>query len=98
MFNKFKKLETSKKLVSVVSSVWVFSIIIGFIGILFSFNFIPIITIVNIDFLIVLGYYFTKAGTENVVKGLLVKTKAENIYDSINNIEDVTIPEDEMEY
>lgn len=69
IFKKFKALETAKKLITVVTLTWMLSIIIGFIGILFSFDFIPIITIVNIDFLVILGYYFTKAGVENVSKG-----------------------------
>lgn len=93
MFKKFKKLETSKKLITLVSAVWALSIVAGFIGLSFGFSFIPVITIVNIDFLVVLGYYFTKAGTENVVKGLFNERATE----SAHGMEDTFIPEERIE-
>jgi len=68
MFKRFKKLETSKKLITIVTIVWILSIAIGFIGIPLVLDFTTIINIVNVDFLVILGYYFTKSGAENVTK------------------------------
>lgn len=89
MFKKFKKLETSKKLITIVTIIWILSIIIGFVGLSFGFDFITIVNVVNLDFLVILGYYFTKAGTENVVKlvkkNLETKESEENIYDKMDS-------------
>ncbi|KFZ25924.1 MAG: hypothetical protein KQ78_01880 [Candidatus Izimaplasma bacterium HR2] len=67
------------------------SIIIGFVGLSFGFDFITIINVVNLDFLVILGYYFTKAGTENVIKLTKsfkieeTKEPEKNIYDGMDN-------------
>jgi len=85
MFKKFKSLETSKKMVLVVTLVWVLSIIIGFIGMTFGFDYTIIINIVNLDFLVLLGYYFGKAGMENVTKIINSESiEKENKYDDID--------------
>jgi len=91
MLKKFLKLQTSKKLITIVVLVWVLSIIIGYIGTFFGISFIDIIQIVNLDFLVILGFYFTKAGSENIVKITkdFTMKKKEPEYDELNEYDEV---------